>query len=111
MSFQKAVRAQAAPYLHEGESIDAAFGAATRRARDRIVVVTNRRILVFPYRFRIDLDGVPQEFPRSLRLAPAHRFVNPRVPALGPKVFVNWHFYKELVAADAALDARSAPPD
>lgn len=99
-------KSQATPYLARDETIEALFPAIRGRERnggfDSIVVVTNKRVALFDARRGQIADSIGF-FPRSVRLGPP-RGVLWRCPVLD--VQVNWTYFREIRAADLALDGR-----
>lgn len=97
-------KSQASPYLAGNETIEASFPAIRGRERsggfDSIVVVTNKRIALFDAG-RGQITDIIGFFPRGVRLGPP-RGVLWRCPVLD--VQVNWTYFREIRAADLALD-------
>jgi hypothetical protein len=124
MAIRDKYRANAQPYLEPGEQVQEAFGAQTTsqyfalisywiillRNAYRVVVVTDRRILVCTAgRFQTaKVTGVELELPRATRIGPAHGLWY-KTEALGPKpLYVHKRFHKDIAAADAQVDAAGA---
>ncbi len=72
----------------------------------RVVVVTDRRILVCKSgRFRVTpVNEVVRELPRSTRIGPASGLWY-RCESLGQRLYINKRFHKDIAAADDALAA------
>jgi hypothetical protein len=117
MAIRDTMRKNAAPLLQEGETVQAVFGAQTVsqywvfvsywiiaiKNAYRVVVVTDRRILVCTSgRFRTTpVKGVERELPRSTRIGqPSGLWW--KCESLGEKLYVHKRFHKDVVAADAA---------
>ncbi len=117
MAIRDKMKNNAAPHLQPGEVVQAVFGAQTvsqyfalisfwiiiLKNAYRVVVVTDRRILVFRAgRFRTALvREVVQELPRATRIGPAHGLWY-RCEALGERLYVHKRFHKDIAAADGA---------
>ena len=124
MAIRNKMRDNAAPLLEPGESIQAVFGAQTTsqywilvslwiivlRKAYRVVVVTDRRILVCQSgRFRMSpVNGVLRELPRDTRIGPATGLWY-RTEALGERLYIGKNFHKDVAAADALLPAGQTP--
>ena len=100
-------KSQATPHPAHDETIEASFPAIRGRERkggfDSIVVVTNERIALFDAR-RGQIPDAIGFFPRSVRLGPPRGLLW-RCPVLD--VQVSWTYFREIRAADMALDGRS----
>ena len=110
-------------YLQPGEEIQAVFGAQTANQflaavggifvflglnRFRIFVATPQRILVLDAG-KVSVTkarGVVAELPRSTRLGPGSGLWH-MIPVGSEKLRVHRRFFKDIEAADAALDAAS----
>jgi hypothetical protein len=124
MAIRDKLVASAAPYLQEGEQIQAVFSAQTMSQwmalisfwiiifgnAYRVVVVTDRRILVCQTkRFQTTkITGVEREVPRATQIGPASGLWY-KTDVLGQKLYIHKRFGKDVAAADAAL-ASQAPP-
>jgi hypothetical protein len=111
------MRANAAPYLQPGEEIEAIFAAQTTSAwfalisywiiilrnSYRVVVVTNRRILLCRSgRFTVTpVTQVLRELPRETRFGPPSGLWF-KTDALGEVIYIAKRFHKDVEAADAA---------
>ncbi len=122
MAIRDKMRSNAAPYLEPGETIQAVFGAQTKSQwfalislwiiilsnAYRVVVVTDRRILV-GRSGRLSASPIREilfELPRATRIGPASGLWYKA--ALGERVYIHKRYHKDVAAADAALDASSA---
>ena len=74
------------------------------RGAYRVVVVTDRRILVCRSgRFRVTpVREIIRECPRQTRVGPAHGLWY-RCDTLGEPLYINRRFHKDVAAADASL--------
>ncbi len=120
MAIRDTLRANAEHLLEPGETLQAVFPAQTTSqwfalvsfwiiiAKDayRVVVVTDRRILVcMSGRFRVTpVKEVVRELPRTTRIGPASGLWY-RCGSLGERLYINKRFHKDIDAADAALTA------
>ena len=112
------MRANAAPFLQPGESIQAVFGAQTTSQyfalisywiiifsnAYRVVVVTDRRILVCKSG-RVTMTPIKEvlrELPRNTKIGPASGLWY-RTEALGERLYIGKRFHKDVAAADASL--------
>ena len=118
MAIRDMMRSNAAHVLQEGESVQAIFGAQTTsqwwsllsywiivvRNSYRVVVVTDRRILVCRSgRFRTTpVNEIVAEFARSTRIGPANGLWY-RCETLGERLYINKRYHKDIAAADALL--------
>ncbi len=118
MAIRDKMRANAAPFLQPGETIQAVFAAQTMSQwfallsiwiivftnAYRVVVVTDRRIMVCRSgRFRVRMvNEVLFQFPRNTRIGPAHGLWY-RCDTLGEQLHIHKRFHKDVVAADAML--------
>lgn len=118
MAIRDTMRANAAPLLQPGEAVQAVFGAQTTsqwfallsywiiiaRNAYRVVVVTDRRILVCRSgRFRTTaVNGILHELPRATRIGPPHGLWY-KTDALGERLHVAKRFHRDIESADAAL--------
>jgi len=107
LSVEDRMRSQAAPYLESGETIEVVFGALVARYTDTVVVVTDRRIIVFDARsyVHVNIKGVRKELPRSTRFGTPYGVFYP-VPMVGESEVVPRKWFKALIAADEAEDTR-----
>ena len=105
------MRSQAAAYLEPGETIEAAFGALVTKFIDAVVVATDRRIIVFDATqwILVNIKGIRKELPRDTRFGRPHGIFYP-VPMVGPSEVVIRKFFKDVIAADDALDAKGVAP-
>jgi hypothetical protein len=122
MAIRDSMLASAAPYLRQGEPVQAVFGAQTASQwlaaltgvfvflglnRYRIVVVTPARIQVLDAG-RTSMKkarGVVTELPRSTRLGPGTGLWH-QIPAGQETLRVHRRFFKDIESADAmALSA------
>jgi hypothetical protein len=117
MAIRDSMLASAAPYLRQGEPVQAVFGAQTASQwlaaltgvfvflglnRYRIVVVTPARILVLDAG-RTSMKkarGVVTELPRSTRLGPGTGLWH-QIPAGQETLRVHRRFFKDIESADA----------
>ena len=120
MAIRDQMAANAAPFLQPGEKIQAVFGAQTAsqwlflisiwilvfKNAMRVIVVTDRRILVCQSgRLRATpVNAVLSEVPRATRIGPATGLWY-KTEALGPKLYINKRFHKDVEAADALVEA------
>ena len=120
MAVRETMRANAAAVVQPGEKIQVVFGAQTTsvwwavvsvwiivlQAPYRVVVVTDRRILVCRSgRFRTTaVNDVLGEFARSTRLGPATGLWY-KCTALGAPLYIAKRFHKDIEQADAKLGA------
>ncbi len=118
MAIRDKLRKNAAPLLQPGETIQAVFPAQTVSAyfvlvsiwiiifanAYRVVVVTDRRILVCRSgRFRITpVRAIEREIPRGTRIGEPTGLWWP-CDSLGGRLYINRRFHKDVKAADAAL--------
>ena len=123
MAIRDKIRDNAAPYLQPGETIQSVFAGQTvspywsllsywiiiLRDSYRVVVVTDRRILVCKTgRFSLTpIKEVLRELPRTTPIGPAHGFWY-RCDTLGERLYVHKRFHKDIAAADGA--ARESAP-
>jgi hypothetical protein len=123
LTLRDKIRSNAAQYLQPGETIQSVFAGQTVSPywsllsywiillRDcyRVVVVTDRRILVCKTgRFSVTpVKSVLSELPRTTRIGPAHGFWY-RCDTLGEHLYVHKRFHKDVAAADGAAQ-RAAP--
>jgi hypothetical protein len=117
MAIRDKMRANAAPQLQPGETIQAVFaGQAVNpywslvsfwiiilKSAFRMIVVTDKRIFVCqPSRWSItQCKSVLRELPRSTRLGPTSGFWY-KTDVLGEMVWIHKRFHKDIAAADAA---------
>jgi len=113
------MRDNAGPFLEDGETIQAVFGAQTKSQYwliislwiiiwskgYRVVVVTDRRILVCQSgRLRVTpVEGIIHELPRSTRIGPT-KGVWYRCEQLGDKLYIHRRFHKDVATADSLID-------
>jgi hypothetical protein len=125
MAIRNKMRANAEPFLQPGETVQAVFGAQTTsqwfaliswwiiiiRNSFRVVVVTDRRILVFRSgRFRMTpVKELRHELPRNTRIGPA-KGLWLKCESLGERLYIHKRFHKDVEAADALLPAEANPP-
>jgi hypothetical protein len=118
MAIRDTMRQNATPLLQPGETIQAVFGAQTTsqwfslisywiiifRNSYRVVVVTDRRILVCRSgRFRTTpVNDVVAEVPRDTRIGPPHGLWY-RCESLGDRLYIHKRFHKDITTADAAI--------
>jgi hypothetical protein len=117
MAIRDSMLASAAPYLRQGEPVQAVFGAQTASQwlaaltgvfvflglnRYRIVVVTPARILVLDAgkSSMKKARGVVTELPRSTRLGPGTGLWH-QIPAGQETLRVHRRFFKDIESADA----------
>jgi hypothetical protein len=117
MAIRDSMLASAAPYLRQGEPVQAVFGAQTASQwlaaltgvfvflglnRYRIVVVTPTRILVLDAgkTSMKKARGVVTELPRSTRLGPGTGLWH-QIPAGQETLRVHRRFFKDIESADA----------
>jgi Bacterial PH domain len=117
MAIRDKLKASATPYLQPGEQIQAVFNAQTTSQwfalisfwiiifsnAYRVVVVTDRRILVCQAgRLRTTvIKSVLRELPRATQIGPAHGLWY-RTDVLGEKVYIHKRFAKDVALADSA---------
>jgi hypothetical protein len=116
MAIRDKLRSNAAHLLQDGETVQVVFAAQTAspwlafisywiilaRNAYRVVVVTDRRILVCKSG-RLSATPVKDivgEFPRSTKIGPASG-VWYKCDALGPRLYVHKRFHKDVNEADA----------
>jgi len=124
MALRDSMRASAAQFIDPGEIIEAVMAAQTRLPmfamvlallgalidslliRYRMIVVTNRRILVLDTgKFSVKkARSVLVELPRSTRLGPASGIWY-TIPAGKEKLKVHRRFFSDIDAADNAIPA------
>ena len=125
MAIRDKIRKNAASVLQPDESIQAVFCAQTVSAyfalisywiilfsnAYRVVVVTDRRILVCRSGrlVQTQVKGVEREFPRDTRIGEPDGLWWP-CTTLGNKLYIHRRFHKDVRAADAALYGASGPP-
>jgi hypothetical protein len=123
MAIRDKLRASAEPLLESGEEIQAVFNAQTTSQwfalisywillfanGYRIVVVTDRRILVCRTgRFRVTpMKGVLRELPRNTLIGPAHGIWY-RTESLGERLYIHKRFHKDVALADAEVRPEGA---
>jgi hypothetical protein len=117
VAIRDSMLASAAPYLRQGEPVQAVFGAQTASQwlaaltgvfvflglnRYRIVVVTPARILVLDAgkTSMKKARGVVTELPRSTRLGPGTGLWH-QIPAGEETLRVHRRFFKDIESADA----------
>jgi hypothetical protein len=120
MAIRDKMRANAARFLNDGEEIQEVFGAQTTsqwfillsywiiiiRNSYRVVVVTDRRILV-GRSGRITttpIKEIVREVPRQTRIGPATGLWY-KTEALGERLYIHKRYHKDVAAADAQLAA------
>jgi hypothetical protein len=117
MAIRDKMRANAAPHLQPGETVQAVFGAQTHSqylfmisvfvllllSSYRVVVVTDRRILVCRSGklSTTPVNEVLRELPRSTRIGPPSGLWW-KTETLGERLYVHKRFHKDVNAADAA---------
>ena len=120
MAIRDKMRTNAQPYLQPGETIQEVFGAQTTSgwfalisywiiilsAAYRVVVVTDRRILVCKSgrMTTTPVKEVLHELPRTTRIGPATGLWY-RCDALGERLYVAKRFHRDVNAADAIVTA------
>jgi hypothetical protein len=125
MAIRDKIRKNAASVLQPDESIQAVFCAQTVSAyfalisywillfanAYRVVVVTDRRILVCRSGRLVQsqVKGIEREFPRATRIGDPDGLWWP-CTTLGNKLYIHRRFHKDVRAADAALYGASGPP-
>ena len=117
MLLRDKIRANAKPFLQEGEEIQAVIPAQTVRqywsllsfwlvARDtyRVILATDRRILLCRSgRFtETPVREVLEEFPRRMVIGPAHGLWY-RTDKFGQRLFIGRRFRDDVAAADEAI--------
>ena len=97
--------AGAAPYLQEGEEVQAAF-PAKQGGRYVVVVATDRRYLLFRQTMiTAKPAGEPiLEAPRATRLGPPKGMMH-STDALGVPIQIIRKYYKDVEAADSAISS------
>jgi hypothetical protein len=116
MALRDKIRANAAHVVQPGETIEAVFAAQTTSQlfalisfwiivlsdAYRVVVVTDRRILVCKSgRFRVSpVKEVLRELPRSTRIGPASGLWY-KTESLGERMYIHKRFHKDIASADA----------
>jgi hypothetical protein len=115
------MQASAAPYLQQGETIQAVFGAQTASQwlaaltgifvflgmnKYRIFVVTPRRILILDAgsMSMAKAKGLVTELPRATKLGPGTGLWHV-IPAGDEKLRVHKRFFKDIATADAQATA------
>jgi hypothetical protein len=112
------MRSNASHLLQEGETVRAVFGGQTTSPYSptlaywiiiiknsyRVVVVTDRRILVCQSgRFRsTTVNEVAEELPRETRIGPATGLWY-RCDTLGERLYIHKRYHKDVATADALL--------
>ena len=120
MALRDKLRANAAPHLQPGETIQAVFCAQTTSQyfalisywiilftnAYRVVVVTDRRILVCRSgRLRMTpVNEVLRELPRTTRIGPPSGLWW-KSQSLGEQLYINKRFHKDINAADGVAAA------
>lgn len=123
MAIRDKLRANATPYLQPGESIQAVFCGQTTsqwfaliswwiivaKNSYRVVVVTDRRILVCRSgRLTMTpVKAVLAEYSRSTRIGPASGLWY-KCETLGERMYVHKRFHKDIAAADGMAPAPGA---
>jgi Ni/Fe-hydrogenase subunit HybB-like protein len=118
MAIRDQLRSNAAPYLEDGEKIEAVFTAQTTsqwfalisfwiivfKNAYRVVIVTDRRILVArSARLRTTpVKEIVATLPRQTRIGPATGAMWYHTDALGPKLYIHRRWFKDIEAADGA---------
>ena len=118
MAIRDQLRANAAPHLQDGETIQAVFTGQTTsqwfalisywiiliRNAYRVVIVTDRRILVARSgRLRTTpVKEILHEVSRQTRIGPPTGAVWYHTDALGEKLYIHRRWFKDIEAADAA---------
>ena len=119
MAVRDVMRASAAQFVEPGETIEQVFGAQTASPltapligslialiinRYRIVVVTDRRILVLDAGkwTQRTARAVVSELPRATRLGPTSGLWF-KIETPAGKIHVRRYFYKDVNAADSAI--------
>ena len=117
MAIRDKMRANAQPYVDDGETIQQVFGGQTVSQywflitflillftnAYRVIVVTDRRILVCRSGrlTTTPVKEVLRELPRSTQIGPATGLWH-RSETLGEKMYIHKRFHKDVAAADAA---------
>ncbi len=120
MAIRDKLQSNAARLLQPGETVQQVFTAQTAnpywalasywvvifKNAYRVVVVTDRRILVCKSgrMSTTPVGTVVGEFPRATRIGPA-KGAWYKCETLGPRLFVHKRFHKDVAAADAILAA------
>ncbi|MDR2983721.1 MAG: hypothetical protein LBV34_02665 [Nocardiopsaceae bacterium] len=121
MAIRDSMQASAAPYLQQGETIQAVFGAQTASQwlaaltgifvflgmnKYRIFVVTPRRILILDAgsMSMAKAKGLVTELPRATKLGPGTGLWHV-IPAGDEKLRVHKRFFKDIATADAQATA------
>src|SRR5258706_14202447 len=116
MAIRDKMRANAEPFLEPGETVQAVFGAQTTsqwfilvsywiiiiKNSYRVVVVTDRRILVgrSGRMTQTPIKEIIRELPRTTKIGPASGLWY-KTEALGERLYINKRFHKDVAAADA----------
>jgi hypothetical protein len=121
LAIRDSMQASSAPYLHQGETIQAVFGAQTASQwlaaltgifvflglnRYRIFVVTPQRILILDAgkTSMAKAKGVVTELPRATKLGPGTGLWHV-IPAGSETLRVHRRFFKDIETADAQAAA------
>jgi hypothetical protein len=120
MALRDKIAAAAAPFLEPGETVQTAFGAMGTspywsllsywiiivKDANRAVVATDRRIILFrTARTRwTKFKKIEAEVPRATKLGEPSG-LNWKTSALGPTIWVNKRFHKDVRETDAAAPA------
>ncbi|HEV3226717.1 MAG TPA: DUF2510 domain-containing protein [Acidimicrobiales bacterium] len=126
MAIRDSMRANAAPYLQPGETVQAVFAAQTTSQwfalisywiiiitnAYRVVVVTDRRIMVCKSgRFRMTpVNSVLRELPRATRIGPFDGRLWYKSESLGERLYIARRFQKDIDLADSMLAGAQAAP-
>jgi hypothetical protein len=124
MAIRDKLKVNAAPLLQPGEVIQAVIPAQTTSQyfalisfwiiilsnAYRVIVVTDRRILLCRSgRFRVTpVKEILQELPRQTVIGPAHGLWY-RTEALGPRLYINFRWAKDIEIADAGAYPSPGP--
>jgi hypothetical protein len=119
MAIRDTLRRNAAPFVETDEVIQVAFSAQTHSQylllllplvnSYRVVVVTNRRILVLRGGrwWLTRILGEVRELPRTTMIGPAHGLWY-RFDGLGERLYVHKRFHKDIAAADNSVPLAGA---
>jgi hypothetical protein len=119
MAIRDTMRSTSAPFLQEGETVQAIFGGQTMspvllfllfplfQKPYRVVVVTDRRILVCRSGSLLPagVKAMLRELPRETRIGPATG-IWWRCGTLGERLYIHKRFHQDVAAADALLTGK-----
>ncbi len=99
----------ATSYLRPDERIQATFMALSGRQsyNDVGVVVSDQRIMLFSLTMTGALNEFLSQVDRGTRIGPAHGLMLYATSALGPALSIHRRFFRDVAAADAAIDDHS----